>query len=167
MLDRLRHIIDNELPVLIRQRGLVWNSLHVTYEPPRVERLWCQYTDLRIFLHRIHPAEGDVLFHPHPWPSAVRIVSGRYLHRIGIKDQVLSTQVLTAGSEYEMTTPDVWHSVNPIDGPSDSVMIVGPLFPNPPTMPSPPSERQQPLDPQRAAELLDDFASFFDWQLPY
>ena len=34
-----------------------WNSLLVDYHPPVVERLWRQFGDHRIFLHRIHPCD--------------------------------------------------------------------------------------------------------------
>ncbi len=153
MLETLRAISD-QLPTLLRRRE-IWRSLHVLYEPPRVERLWCQLGDLRVFLHKIWPTEAEVLYHPHPWPSAVRVVSGRYLHLVGTAERILATQVLTAGSEYELTDPAAWHSVRPLDEPSDSIMVVGKLYDPPPAMPKPPTERQPPLEDQRVEELLD------------
>lgn len=154
MLEELRRIIDEELPTLLRRRER-WRSLHVLYEPPRVERLWCQLGDLRVFLHKIWPTDAEVLYHPHPWPSAVRVVSGRYLHLVGDGQRVLATQVLAAGSEYEMVDPSAWHSVRPLDEPSDSIMVVGKLYDPPPIMPKPPAERQPPLADARVDELLD------------
>lgn len=152
MLQELHDALES-LPDLLR-RPEIWRSLHVVYEPPRVERLWCQHGELRVFLHRIWPTDADVLYHPHPWPSAVRVVSGRYLHLIGTEDRVLSTQVLAVGSEYEMLDSAAWHSVRPLGGPSDSVMVVGPLHRPTPAMPRPPAEPQPPLDPARAQTLL-------------
>jgi hypothetical protein len=157
MLKALRGVVENDLPTLIRRRE-IWRSLVVTYEPPRVERIWTQHGDLRVLLHRIWPCD-EPLFHPHPWPSAVRIVSGRYLHSVGNEDGPLANLVLGPSSEYEMTNPNAWHSVNPIDGPSDSIMILGPLYPTPNTPPRAPHSPQQPLDPERLTSLLDEWTA--------
>lgn len=161
-----------ELPELLRsQEG--WNSVHVLYHPPRVERIWRQWGSHRIFLHRIHPCEeGEALFHPHPWPSAVRIMSGQYEHRIGVQTHTtgdkklpvtieLTRGVLTAASSYEMTNPDAWHSVRPLEGPSDSLMVIGPLYEPPVKMPSPPTEKQKPLNRARFEELFGDWQDRF------
>lgn len=105
-----------------------WNTLDVMYEPPRVERLWRQVDDdVRVFLHRIHPCD-KALFHPHPWPSAVHVLSGSYWMEIGFgagqeEPRRAATTILEAGSRYEMVDPDGWHSVRPVGGPSLSVMV--------------------------------------------
>lgn len=144
--------------------------MHVTYHPPRVERLWVQHGEYRVFLHRIHPCgEGEALFHPHPWPSAVRIMSGRYEHQIAqaaplehsgpdqepVPDDPLARMILCVGSEYEITDPRTWHSVRPVEGPSDSIMVVGPKYDPPVTMPKAPREKQGPLSQERFDELFD------------
>ncbi|MEM6989018.1 MAG: hypothetical protein AAF721_00930 [Myxococcota bacterium] len=65
MLGTLHRAIE-ALPRLLREPE-DWESLHITYHPPRVERLWLQHGSHRIFLHRIYPCEeGDALWHPHP-----------------------------------------------------------------------------------------------------
>lgn len=168
MLDMLDRVIQDRLPGLLRPENRhLWGSVHVTYHPPRVERLWVQVDDHRLFLHRIYPcAEGDALFHPHPWPSAVHVVSGCYEHRIGLRAHTadekklpvtveLTRGVLRAGSSYEMTNREAWHSVRPLEGPSDSIMLVGPLYDPPVEMPSPPTEKQGPLAPERFDELIN------------
>lgn len=106
-----------------------WCSLDVDYEPPRVERLWRTFEGYRVYLHRIHPSP-QALFHPHPWPSAIKVLSGKYRMRVGYGsgDQApptAATVVLTAGASYQMTDPDGWHSVQPIGDPSLSIMITG------------------------------------------
>src|SRR5262245_5320802 len=81
LLDTLRRF-EQKLPDLLADPA-GWETVDVDYEPPRVERLWRQLEpDVRAFLHRIHPCER-ALFHPHPWPSAVKIVSGTYEMLVG------------------------------------------------------------------------------------
>lgn len=156
-----------------------WHSLHVTYHPPIVERLWRPYGAHRLFLHRIHPcAPGEALLHPHPWPSAVSIVSGRYemvvaatssrYSLVGGKyvpeaGSALTQMILTVGSEYEMVNPSGWHSVRPLEDPSLSVMLVGrPYDVAWPTSNFPkPEEAQGPLSPELQAALLRDFKEHF------
>lgn len=174
MLAILQEVIRNDLPELIQDREK-WQSLDVTYEPPHVERVWCQHGDLRVYLHRIHPVdlEDEPLFHPHPWPSAVRIITGKYEHKVGLtahaegnKDlpvsMVLSRSILGPGSEYEMANRDAWHSVKPLGHPSDSIMVVGPLYDPPVEMPSPPIEKQEPLSEERFNELFNEWKTRFE-----
>jgi len=168
MLSVLRNVIELDLRALLERPGR-WQSVHVTYHPPRVERLWVQHGTFRVLLHRIHPCEeGEPLFHPHPWPSAVRVVSGQYEHQLSHLDTgspgpspahgpVLCRAVLSAGDEYEMTEPSGWHSVRPVAGPSDSVMVTGPLYADPVQMPSPPTEKQGPLSAERFNELFEQW----------
>src|SRR4051812_43004128 len=107
---------EKALPDLL-ERDEAWTSLDVNYEPPRVERLWRSFEDdFRIYLHRIHPCD-TALFHPHPWPSAVRIISGKYEMDVGYSGDaenkdgpppVAAHLCLTAGSHYEMVHADGW-----------------------------------------------------------
>jgi hypothetical protein len=80
-----------------------------------------------MFLHRIWPCD-KALFHPHPWPSAVLVLSGVYEMGIGYGvgkkgPPEAATVLLTAGSSYEMIEPDGWHYVRPIGKPSLSLMV--------------------------------------------
>jgi hypothetical protein len=180
MLDELDRVIGENLPQLLRPENRhLWRSVHVTYHPPRVERLWMQVDERhRLFLHRIHPCEEkEALFHPHPWPSAVRIVSGRYEMRLSSEffpedeDETRTgpawtsehaKMILGPGSVYEMTDRQGWHSVRPLDGPSDSIMLVGPLYEPTVEMPSPPTEKQGPLAPKRVEELMSTWHDRID-----
>ncbi len=111
-----------------------WQSLDIKYETPHVERLWRQFGDYRVYLHRIHTCQ-TALFHPHPWPSAVTIVAGTYEMEVGYsgdhenKDSpppVAARFELTQGCSYEMVNPDAWHSVRPLGvTPMLSVMVSG------------------------------------------
>ena len=132
MLDMLETLRDVEkaLPDLLRDAN-AWKSVYVDYHPPIVERLWLNWGEFRIYLHRIHPcAQGEALFHPHPWPSAMRILSGEYEMAVGYgKGEVappIAALMLAAGDfRYEMTDPDAWHYVRSIGEPTLSLMVTG------------------------------------------
>jgi hypothetical protein len=66
-----------------------------------------------------------------------------------------SKLLLVPGSEYEMTDRNGWHSVRPLGAPSDSLMVVGPLYKPRVEMPHAPIEKQQPLSPKRFTELFN------------
>lgn len=141
MLHTLQQV-EAELPELLKDETQ-WQGLYVDYHPPLVERLWRQWGGYRIYLHRIHPcALGEALFHPHPWPSAMLVVSGAYEMAIGYGTgeeipPIAACLILGPGSRYEMTNPDSWHYVRPIDGVTESVMVTGPLW----NRPSPKSKK--------------------------
>ncbi|MDB5258936.1 MAG: hypothetical protein JWO73_144 [Candidatus Taylorbacteria bacterium] len=122
--------IEKRLPELMADRQ-AWQSVFVDYHAPFVERLWRQVGEHRIFLHRIHPCErSEALFHPHPWPSAMRIVRGTYEMAVGYgkgmePPPIASTLVMSEGSAYEMVDPDGWHYVRPLGGATLSFMITG------------------------------------------
>jgi hypothetical protein len=124
------HRAVSELPTLLRGDAK-WRGVFVDYHPPFVERLWREWLDYRIFLHRIHPcAAGEALLHPHPWPSAMRVLDGCYEMAVGYgagtrDPRIAAKLILRAGSEYEMTDPDGCHYVRPLDKKSLSIMITG------------------------------------------
>lgn len=64
-----------------------WNTLDVNYHHPRVERLWTQLSsERRLMIHLIHPCKpGESLYHPHPWPSALHVLYGKYEMGLGVK----------------------------------------------------------------------------------
>jgi hypothetical protein len=159
--------VEADLAGLLRDRGL-WKSLYIDYHPPVVERLWTDHDDCRVYLHRIHPCgPGEALFHPHPWPSAMRVLSGRYEMAVGFGPgdtpppvAALIVAEAAAGGDfrYEMTHPDAWHYVRPIGGPSYSVMVTG----RPWDRPSPRSGKKlRPLTDEEAARLFAWFAGLF------
>ena len=150
-----------QLPSLLRKPE-IWKSLLIDYDHPVVERV---YTGLpngnRLSLHVIHPCdENQVFFHPHPWPSAVYIASGNYKMKVGygsgLKTPTIShTLVLAQGSSYEMTDPNSWHSVQPEDSESCSVMLSGPEWNR--EMPKMPESRLRPLTEDRKIEIMQVF----------
>ena len=133
MFHILNHV-ENDLGSLLQQEDK-WASVYVDYHLPYVQRLWTKVNydgiDYRVYLHRILPCELDqCLFHPHPWPSIMKILSGQYKMQVGFGEglsepPVSTTLILPAGTIYEMTNPDSWHAVCPIDISSFSLMISG------------------------------------------
>jgi hypothetical protein len=129
MLNAL-HDIEQRLPALLRDRD-GWKGVDITYHPPRVERLWRQEGSLRVSLHRIHPCRAEeALLHPHPWPQAIKVLSGMYEMGVGsspsLETPPIVCRLLSSGPlEYEMEHPDGWHYVRPIDEPSLSIMVTG------------------------------------------
>jgi hypothetical protein len=163
LLPVLAHIEQTLLPALLRQPE-VWQSVYVDYERPYVERLWTAVTvegqTYRVFLHRIHPASlDDALFHPHPWPSAIKILSGTYAmrcgHGPGLEPPPVSTTLeLVAGTRYEMVHPDGWHAVSPQGEPSISLMVIGKPWDRPSHKPA---YALQPLTPEKVSALMEFF----------
>lgn len=124
--------IEKQLPSLLRD-GEPWNDLYIDYERPIVLRMWRQVGDYRVYLHQILPTSPTCsippLWHPHPWPSAIRILNGHYEMSVGTDpgDYIESAKlILGPGTLYEMTDERGWHSVNPLGNESVmSVMITG------------------------------------------
>lgn len=122
--------VEQELPqLLMEEEG--WHSLHVTHDHPHVERLWRQWGNFRIYLHRIHPCKHrEALYHPHPWPQVVRVLGGAYEMGIGYgrgmrKPPIACTTVVRRGFAYKMTSPNGWHYIRPIGARVLSVMVTG------------------------------------------
>jgi len=159
MLSVLRAVVS-VLPELIPERDS-WNGLYIDYHPPIVERLWRDWHEYRIYLHRIHPcAPGEALMHPHPWPSAIRVHEGTYEMGIGYgpglqAPPIAARLILGPESEYEMVDPDGWHYVRPLHTHSYSLMVTG----KPWDRPSPKSEGPlRPLSKKERNRLFDAFS---------
>lgn len=109
-----------------------WKTLDINYEKPHVQRVWRQVNNHRISLHRIFPCNvSECFFHPHPWPSAMKIESGKYEMLLGYGADLphgnlnVAKMILAAGSYYEMTDINSWHSVRPMDDPVMTLMVTG------------------------------------------
>ena len=131
MIDKLKQIEDKLLIDLLAKPA-EWHTLLVNYHPPIVERLWAQIGNYRILLHFIHKCEvKDALFHPHPWPSAMHVINGKYEMGLGfgpgiIEPPVMCTLLLeNGGAYYDMTHIDGWHYVRPVEGVCATVMLIG------------------------------------------
>jgi len=125
--------VEKELPDLLDRYD--WESLNVDYFPPKVWRVWRQHGDFRICLHKIFPTDKVVLYHPHKWPSAMRVLKGQYEMNLGYKWDIeldphhAGKLILAAGSAYEMNLPHQWHSVRPVNCEyALTLMIMGPMY---------------------------------------
>jgi hypothetical protein len=153
------HEVWEALPAWLDEPSL-WQSLDIDYHPPRVERLYRAWGPHRVYLHALHPCLPEqALFHPHPWPSAMRVLSGRYEMGVGYgrgdaTPPVAARLIAGPGLEYEMTDPDAWHYVRPLDGVALSLMVTGPPW----DRTAPRSEHPlHPLDDERIRQLLAQF----------
>lgn len=144
------------------------NSLDIDYHPPRVERLFGQVDEYRVYFHIIHPCRReDALYHPHPWPSAMHVLKGTY--EMGITHSAedvspsqlttLATVQMQGGGYYEMTDPNAWHYVRPLEGPCMSVMITGAPWGK--WQEKKATKELKPLSAKRAAEIRMAFLDFY------
>lgn len=163
MLSSLK-FIEAMIPELIRSHRDRWSGLYVGYHPPFVHRAWIQIDDTyRLYLHVIEPCSAEgALFHPHPWPSAIKIVNGVYEMRVGYgkgdeAPPVASTLILPAGSYYEMVEPDGWHSVRPVGAKSLSIMVTG----KPWERSSPGGGQATKMGITETNNILDQFEQYF------
>jgi hypothetical protein len=163
MLNKLIEIEKNILDYLSDENS--WNSVYVDYHHPYVTRLWRQIGQERIYLHKILPCEtNQSLLHTHPWPSAMKVIKGRYEMGVGYSENaststpvIASTLILPKHSYYEMADINSWHYVRPLDdSPSYSLMITG----KPWGRESPKSDYV--LGELRNYEKTDIFSVFFD-----
>ena len=121
----------------------------------------------RVSLHRIHPcAAGEALFHPHPWPSAMHLLTGEYEMAVGYgtgetPPPVAALIVARGDFRYEMTDRDAWHYVRPLGGPTLSVMVTGQPWDRPAPRSSNPLA---PLTDAQRAELFDLFRKHYPLQ---
>lgn len=164
MLDTLLEMLrDDTVTNLIRDPNTAWQSLKVRYETPHVDRAWVQVGENRLNLHRIYPCEKPLL-HPHPWPSAVYIVKGRYEMAVGYASPsyqrpppVAAKMILNVGSSYEMVHPSGWHSVRPQIECSLSVMLTGKPWGDAKVKHPGKGLVHEPLSPEELARLLSEF----------
>lgn len=130
LIEKLQQIERTRLYDLLCDAS-IWKSLNIDYHPPHVERIWCQVGNYRLYLHFIQACnKGEALFHPHPWPSAIHVISGEYEMGMGfgagVEPPEVFATILSQGSMYyEMPHIDGWHYVRPTTGPCASVMLVG------------------------------------------
>jgi hypothetical protein len=166
MLDILSEV-ELELSELLKDESL-WGSLYIDYDHPNVERVYRNWNGYRINLHLIHEVPDDKrpLYHPHPWPAAMRILDGEYQMELGSGDysgpepRVVSRLIMSEGSAYEMINMDAWHTVRPLDGKVASLMVTGkPWWDG--WSPNDKEISMGPLNKNTKLEILELFKSFY------
>ena len=171
MLDVLSEA-EQQLPGLVKSlEG--WKTLFVNYHAPFVERLWRPFGDgNRLFLHCIYPCKAkEALLHPHPWPSAIRVLQGLYGSVIGAGSGTETPPVVYetvvraspgASYRYAMLHPDGWHAVIPLAGPVFSVMVTGKPWNRPiPAVTEEAVGSLRELSLEQAEGLLATFREFY------
>lgn len=149
--------IEARLPELLSSAAI--STMHIDYHDPIVNRVWFQYNEYRVYLHKIFTCKSsmEALFHPHPWKSAVRIIRGGYEMGVGHSSTndlpvVDCRLLLSEGAIYEMLEPDGWHYVNPIGAPCYSIMVTGELNNRP--MPVAPMKSFRELTREEVDDIL-------------
>jgi hypothetical protein len=164
MIEKLQQIEDKMLLGLLAKRD-EWKTLLIDYYPPIVERCWIQIGNYRLYLHFIHKCEAkDALFHPHPWPSAMHVLSGKYEMGLGFgpgleePEKMCTILLENGGAYYDMTHIDGWHYVRPIEGVAATVMLTGKPWGRE-EIESP--EKLGPLTVQRKLMMLEWFENYY------
>lgn len=122
MLDKLYDILLSEKlqELIVQPNG--WSSLIINRRKPYTYRIFRQFGDLRLCLHKFDICDEHEAFrHPHPWPGAFRVLDGEYKMGLWLsKDRFdneptkVAETILRTGSSYEITNPLTWHSVVPL-----------------------------------------------------
>lgn len=136
MIDQLRTAAEFALQHI--DDASRWGSLVIDRRQPHTWRVFAPFGELRICLHRFAPCEaGESFAHPHPWPSAMLVLSGVYQMSVAHSADLRSDEtspvldvVLGPGSQYAMTEPGTWHQVVPRTE-CFSLMINGPRWEQP------------------------------------
>ena len=166
--------VEYLLPRLLLQPE-IWRGKDILYHAPRVERIYTDQTlsgrkslgDNRISLHIIYPTDEQCLFHPHPWPSVIKIVHGGYEMGVGYGEGLETPPeacklLLTAGSIYAMLDPDGWHYVKPATSqPNLSVMISGAPWGREMPIENIPDGANKDMTPERIGQIIATFQTFY------
>ncbi len=128
MIDLLAEAEKALPPLLASPDG--WSTLYADSEKPTLLRMWRSWEGYRIYGHKLLPClRSEALFHPHPWPFAVRILQGSYEELLAAGDPtanlISGMSVFGRGAVYERMCPTLWHAVRPIAVPCWSFMVTG------------------------------------------
>lgn len=151
---------EKALPRLLTQESQ-WRD-EVVNVPPVIERLFLQFEGIRAYLHRLGPcAPEDKWWHPHVWPSVMKVLEGHYRMDFG-KDGAGSVAVIEAvgGITYEMPTRESWHAIYPATT-CWSIMIAGEYWPGVVLPPLKHGANQGRLQAGERAELFHKFRSLY------
>lgn len=96
-----------------------WCGERVVAGPHKADRVFREYNNIDVYLHRLYPCKPeDAIMHTHEGPTAIRILFGNYIMRLGHFDgasyQISSTMIAVPGFSYEMMERRSSHSVAPL-----------------------------------------------------
>lgn len=117
MLEALRKAAESLPRLLSEECRAQWGSVHVTYHPPRVERLWIQLGEARLFLQK-HVYVGMASPTPRYQWKAVRYV-GSFPIEIGTRKSNKEEEHWRPGAQVNLLTMGLWWHAFDIDNPRD------------------------------------------------
>jgi hypothetical protein len=94
--------------------------------------MYLDWEGITVNLHMFTPTDGELVWHPHPWPAAFMITDGSYELQLGLSEDGSSPDsigpvIMSAGSYYQMISPDEWHSVRPLER-TFTIAVQGPVY---------------------------------------
>jgi hypothetical protein len=135
------------LPQLLEKEE--WLGRRAINNNPIIDRIYCTVDGIRVCLHMMYPcATYETMWHSHGWPSHIELVSGKQqvgfalddkeYHKKGITivptptagincPDIDEVMILSRRQGYSMPVNKAWHYVRPLEGPSFSIMVNGPL----------------------------------------
>jgi hypothetical protein len=109
-----------------------WQSLIIDRRKPHTYRVFKQFGEHRVCLHRFEACDdSDAFAHPHPWPAAFLLLSGQYIQSIGgsvdlqSQPEFYMRELVRPRSMYEIINPLNWHKIQPLNT-TYTLMINGP-----------------------------------------
>ena len=120
-MQRLQELLP-EVKKVIKSGDLTeWDSLVINRRKPHTYRVFRQFGDLRVCLHKFEEcAPEDAFAHPHPWSGAFLMLEGAYVHEVGFSPDLESQpvfcfkEIVYPYSRYEITNKQTWHKVQPL-----------------------------------------------------
>lgn len=98
-----------------------WDSLIINKRKPHTYRIFRQFGEYRVCLHRFEPcSDEDCFAHPHPWPGAFLLLQGTYIHTVGYSPTLDSDptffyrEIVRPNTMYEIVHRNTWHKVQPV-----------------------------------------------------
>jgi len=171
MINKIKKLIKSEQFKVWLSNPQLWESLNIDYHPPRVERVWMPFNDMRVSLHVIHPSgKYDTQIHSYPWELASYVlpIGGKYeqgigyrgFDKLGLENKIVCTQELGGDMYYEILDPNALHYVRPYVLPVFMVTITGPkIWGNNGVILD---KKLEPLSEERKKEILQTFKHYFE-----
>ena len=160
--------VRDDLPFMLQSID-GWHSKLVEYHPPIVQRLWRQFGNYRISIHRIIGCKPhEAMKHTHPWPSIIQLIQGQYEMDFGFIDESKSLQrggnfLMKTGGTYIINSPKIWHSVAPKGKECLTLMVTGKPWEleDQPFYETKPPKNFRQLTVSEASDLLRDFSAVY------
>lgn len=111
-----------------------WDSLVINRRKPYTYRVFRNFGDFRVCLHKFEPcSQFEAFSHPHPWPAAFLILKGKYVQTLGYSLDLASPpvinyqEILCPYSKYCIIDNKLWHKIQPLET-TYTIMVNGQPF---------------------------------------